>query len=250
MKISILMLTLNRFDVTPKCFETNIIRALSVDTDIEVLVADNGSTDKRIVDHFRDKKLCYHRINSRNEGVGHAFNQLYLRATGDIICFLGNDIEMPEEWLKESVNYMRHVPKPGIIGFDWGHSSLPEMSWKDGIHARWLTPTLNRVFGSWVVDRRVIMKLGLFHEGYGPYGIEDSDFNERVNRAGFNSFYHPTLKSRHLVNDVGENSDYRRMKDESLGNNLTIFGKRVEAWELENRFNNLVEPLPPMRDPV
>lgn len=249
MKASILMITIDRFDITTKCFEKNIKRALSADMEIEVLVCDNGSNDRRIVDYFKNRKLAYHRVNSKNEGVAHAFNQLYLRATGDLICLLGNDIEMPEEWLKEAWAYIKSVPRAGIIGFDWGHTSLPEMSWKNGVHARWLTPTLNRVFGSWVVERKVIQKLGLFHEGYGPYGIEDSDFNERVNRAGYNSFYHPTLKSSHLVHDVGEKTQYRKMKDDSLSNNLTIFGHRVREFD-SGPFNKLIEPLPPMRDPV
>ncbi len=240
------MLTIDRYELTKKVYDINRNRAMSANCELELLVCDNGSQDRRVVEEFR--YAAYHRVNSKNEGINKSFNQLYLRAKGDIICILGNDIEMPEHWLKEAMFYVERVDKCGIIGFDWGHGGVPEPTLRDGVSARWLDPVFNRVFGSWVVSRNLIDKIGLFHEGYGPYGIEDSDFNERVNRAGFHSLYHPTLKSKHLGWDVGADSPYRKMKDQSLQANAQLFGHRMR--EFEGPFKNLIDPLPEMREPI
>lgn len=247
-RASFLMLTIDRYDITSKVWDHNIksaVTGLPEDIHIESLVCDNGSKDRRIVNFF-DGKADHHRVNARNEGCSKAFNQLFLRSKGDYICLLGNDIEMPNGWLAEAIKYIEGVPNCGIVGFDWGHGGVPPVSMKFGSLAHWLTPQLNRVFGAWVFHRRIVDEIGFFHEGFGPYGLEDSDFNERVNLAGFNSLYHPTLKSKHLVSDVGENSEYRKMKDNSMGHNLTIFMNRADKFH----DTGVREPLPALRDPL
>lgn len=252
------MICIDRFDITKACWEQNILatRVIPHDLiyqyqfnfDLELLVADNGSKDPRIVDYMKSQPLDYYRENKGNEGVGKAFNQLYLRSTGKYIVLLGNDIVMPLGWLATAIDFLERVDNPGIAGVDWGHGSVPPITTKCNVTANYLNDKLNRVFGAWVLKRSVIEDLGFFYEGYGVYGIEDSDFNERVNRSGRNSFYIPGLRSRHLVNDVGQDSDYRRMKDKSLGENLTIFAERVKAWD-QGLETSLRAPLPDKRDP-
>jgi GT2 family glycosyltransferase len=243
------MLTIDRFEMTSQTMEHNLKNAGKLHT-LEVLIADNGSKDRRIVNHFAcHPQVTYHRVNSKNEGCGKAFNQLFLRSKGEYICLLGNDIEMPPGWCDEMVKYAHGVPNSGIIGMDWGHSGLPPMDLKFGIHGHWLTKQLNRVFGAWVLRREVIDKVGFFPDHYDVYGLEDSSFNERVNRSGFNSVYVPNthFKSSHLAPDVGENSEYRKMKDASMGRNLAFLHDDVYQWD---RGKPLYEPLPQMRDPL
>lgn len=248
--VSMMMITINRYLITKDALEKNLRTAQVSHAPIkrELLVADNGSTDPRIIEYIERCVPTHFRKNKANEGVGHAFNQLFLRSTGDIIAILGNDIVMPDGWLNTAIGFLNKVPSPGIVGFDWrqGHD-LPPLTEKYGVSAHFLTPQLNRVFGAWVFRRELVDDLGLFFEGYGPYGIEDSDFNERVNRAGYNSFYVPNMRSSHLVHDVGEQSEYRRIKDESLSNNLTIFQGRVEGFD---RGESLKCALPEMREPI
>jgi GT2 family glycosyltransferase len=241
------MITLDRFDVTPAVLANNIQH--SGHEDGELLIADNGSTDKRIVEFVQDQvKPAYHRVNSVNEGVGRAFNQLFLRSTGEYICLLGNDILLPPNWAKTMIAYLDNIPNPGICGIDWGHSGMPPIDRKFGVVAHWLTPVLDKVFGVCMFKRHLIEELGFFCDAFYPYGLEDSDFNNRVNLAGFNSFYVPNtiLKSNHIVHDVGEDSDYRRMKDESLTRNAQLMGERVKNYhEIGIR-----ETLPTLRDPL
>jgi len=244
---SLMMISWERHDVTKRVLEKSLSNHGLPQSMVELLVCDQGSTDQRVVPMIEGFRPAYFRRNSGNEGCAHSFNQLYLRSTGEFLVLMGNDIEMPDGWLAKAVKYLELVPNSGLAAIDWGHSGVPPLSTKCGVEAHFLTPTLNRCFGVTVFRRSLIEALGFFEECYGPYGIEDSSWNERVNRAGYNSFYVPGLKSRHLVHDVGERTEYRRMKDESLSRNAAIFSERVRAWDAGA---SLVEPLPPMREPV
>lgn len=251
MKVSLMMITIDRFEVTSECWKQIIASAkvkLDPSIQLELLVCDNGSKDPRIVAFMKQQNLHYHRINMHNEGVGKAFNQLLLRSTGKFCAILGNDIEMPNGWLNEAVRMLTLIPNGGLIGFDWGHGHTPPITRRFNIEAHWLDEKLNRVFGSWVFRRSMADTMGLFYEGYGPYGIEDSDVNERANRLGYNSCYLPNMKSRHLVWDSGMQTEYRRQKDESLSRNCTIFGERLKQWDAGTL--ELNEKLPEMRDPL
>jgi len=241
MRASLLMLTWERFEITQRVLTRNLART---SIDYELLVCDQGSKDKRVIEMVDSFLPNYFRKNSKNEGCGKAFNQLFLRCTGDYIVLLGNDIELPEKWLEIAIGYLDLIPNSGLASFNWGHDGVPPVSTKFGIKAHHLNGHLNRCFGVTVFRRELIRQIGLFHEGFGPYGLEDSDLNERANMAGFNSFYVPNMMSEHLVHDVGENSDYRRMKDESMGNNLTIFSARCQGFHEKG----VREPLPAMRD--
>jgi GT2 family glycosyltransferase len=250
MTVSFLMVTIDRFDLTPNVWTHNMATArMNLDHRIkfEGLICDNGSTDRRIVSHFAGQGLAYHRINVKNEGVGRAFNQLYLRSTGKFIAILGNDIKMPPGWLNAAISMLTWTPKPGLVGFNWGHGIAPPVSKRFNMEAHWLNEKYNRVFGAWIFRRELVEQIGLFHEGYGPYGIEDTDVNERANRLGFNSCYVPNMMSEHVGWDVGHQTEYRRSKDESLKANCAIYNHRLSQWDAGTL--PLVEPLPETREP-
>lgn len=245
--VSCLMLTLNRYTLTRKTLEHNLKN--SNGANIELLIADNGSSDKQVVEWLKyHPKVTYHRANSQNEGCSRAFNQLYLRAKGDYICLLGNDIELPKGWCQEMVKYAAGVPNSGIIGMDWGHGGVPPLSYKLGSHAHWLNERLDKVFGVWMMRRKLIEDIGFFHEGFHPYGLEDSDFNNRVNIGKYNSCYVPNthFKSTHIGTGNEDSGPYREMKNKSLEHNLPILHDRCANYKTRG----IVEPLPPLREPL
>lgn len=241
--ISFCMLNIDRFDVMPKVLDSNI--SSSGVPIYELLFCDNGSTDKRSIDFLESKRPQYFRKNSRNEGVAHAFNQLLIRANGDYICLMGNDIRMPEVWAKTAIEYLEKVPYAGIAGFQCT-AEMPPISTRGNITAHFLNQRIDKVFGTMVFKRKILEYVGGFCEKFEIYGCEDSDFNNRINKAGLQSFYIPGAQSHHLVNDVGTNGEYRKMKNEALTKNMTILGERMK-WVDEGNF---FEPLPEMRDPI
>lgn len=241
--ISVMVITIDRFEISSKVIPDNLTGYHP--NAIDLLWADNGSKDHRIIAHMQSMKPAYSRINRGNEGCAKAFNQLFLRSRGEYLCLMGNDIAMPVGWVESAIQHLDNMPNAGFVGFSWG-IEIPPVSKKFGIEAHWLTPQLNRVFGTMVFKRRLVEELGFFSEEYGPYGLEDSDLSERANIAGFNSCYVKDMSSQHLVHDVGEQTEYRKMKDASLSSNLTIFSRRVE--EFKTGF--IKEELPPRRDPI
>ena len=243
--ISILFMTKDRPEETRRTLEQNL-RNTGVDEPVELLWCDNGSTETSVHDIVKSFNPSYSRLNKENEGVARGFNQLYLRAKGDWIVLMGNDVLMPKGWLNEMLKYGKFVPKPGLIGIKCT-AQIPVLSYKFACFAHFLDDKCDKVFGVTMFHRAVVEHLGLFCERFHPYGLEDSDFNNRVNRAGYNSLYVPDshFQSTHIGNDVGHANKYRKMKDESLTHGLSVLGERIAMYP-----TNLVEPLPPMREPL
>lgn len=244
--VSILMLTIDRYEITKRCLEHNLATSNIDLSKIELLVCDNGSKDQRIIDFIKAQSLLkYHRLNKVNEGVASSFNQLLIRATGKHICLLGNDILMPSDWLAEMVRYAEAVPGSGLIGLQCTEA-LPPLSSYHGIIGHYVDKKIDRVFGTWVFRRELLDLVGGFCEEFNPYGLEDSDYNNRVNFMGLKSLYVPNKRSEHIGNDVGQSSEYRKMKDKSLSKNTEVYMRRVREYGVKGLF----ESLPQLKEPL
>ncbi len=237
MKISLLTLTMNRGAMAQRCYRQNIEKCGIPRDQLELLVVDQGSTDRTVIDFMASMQPEYHRLNLVNEGVARGINQCLVRATGDFFCLLAPDIELQQAgWLSELVGYAKCVPNAGIVGIKCTAEIPPLGCRKDRFGndciAHYLTEKVDKVFGTMLFSRQVLDQVGGFHEGFVGYGFEDSDFNNRVTLCGFHSLYvpYPNWSSAHIGDDCGENSDYRRMKDEFLARNIGHFGQRHAAF--------------------
>lgn len=242
---SLLFMTMDRLEETKQTLNTNLYNHGCDNLEIELLWCDNGSKNQELIEFVKSKNPFYSRLNKRNEGCAKGFNQLYLRSRGEYIIMMGNDVLMPDGWLKEMINYADHVPNAGLIGVECA-AGKPDISFQFGCYAHFLNPKHPKVFGVTLIKRRLIEEIGLFHDGFGVYGLEDSDFNLRATRAGFTSLYVPKMKSTHIGEDCGTTSEYRKMKDDSIALNDKIINELV----LKYPTSNLKEPLPELRDPL
>jgi len=237
---------MDRYEETKRTLDVNLSNH-GAEVEIELLWCDNGSQDPRMFTLVDKYKPAYFRGNKTNEGVARGFNQLYLRSGGDYIVLMGNDIVMPKGWLKEMIAYADFVPKSGLIGVKCT-AEIPILSSKFNCFGHFLDQKIDKVFGDTLFRRELVEDLGLFCEQFDVYGLEDSNFNDRVNLAGYNSLYVPNMVSDHIGGDVGTASDYRKMKDQSLHANAAIFGRLRE--EMRTGARSLREPLPEPRDPL
>lgn len=251
MHVSLCLLTIDRHDTTQRTLAHNFARAKSVlGNTYELLHCDNGSTDRRVIDLVRGYNPVYERLNSKNEGVARAQNQLLLRASGDALMLFPNDILMPDGWLDHLCYWHDAVKDAGLVGMQCTEA-LPPLSSGPGRHggevqAHFLDANIDKVFGPMFFGREVLEKVGGLCERFHPYAFEDSDLNNRVTKAAFNSFYIPGLKTEHLGGDVGQSSDYRRMKDAAMSAGLNVLGERIE-W---CRAGNYYERLPEFKEPI
>ncbi len=246
--ISILLLSIDRYDTLVKTLEHNLA---NVGCSYELLICDNGSSDSRVIPYLESKNPAYFRNNSVNEGIAKSFNQLYLRSKGTHIALMSNDILWPKDWGKEMTSWADKVPDSGLVGIMFRDGGNPPLAVKHDFRAHWVIDTgtqdMSRIFGPTLFRRGVVEKIGLFAEEFGPYGLDDSNLNERVTFAGLNSFYLPGLKSQHLIEDSGQTTEYRKAKDKSLYENDAIYNRKRNHM-LET--GDYTEPLPERKDPL
>ncbi len=69
-------------------------------------------------------------------------------------------------------------------------------------------------FGNVLIPMSAIEKIGYFNEAYDPYGMQDSDYAYRLKMTGHINYYLHDLRSEHIGHDVGQDTPYRKMKDE------------------------------------
>ncbi len=88
-------------------------------TNIEIIVIDDGSTDKSwdIIDRFNDSRLIKLR-NTTNRGISEAYNKALTVATGDVLMFLdADDIAAPQR-AEKTVEAFAQDPSVGLVYSD------------------------------------------------------------------------------------------------------------------------------------
>lgn len=168
----------------------------------------------------------------RERGIAKAINAGIKAAEGyDAIFKADNDIVLPDDWLAKLVPVVEAVENTGMAGFHCveGSGELVEIN---GVNVLKI-PT---AFGDHLVTRKAIEAVGYFNEDYDPYGLQDSDFGYRLNNSGFINYYLPGLSSVHLGTDVGNGTDYRKMKDEGLAMSAEKWGKWTNIYNETKNF--------------
>lgn len=236
-KIACCMLALDRQAITIETTLHNIDRA---GMPIDLFVWDNGSEPQQkegiYKSLFNTQRLIYYGTEDKNIGVGKAFNKLIKKAQEsgyNMVVLLGNDIKNGTHWLKKIHQYAVEIPNSGLIALHWGCGANPIIA--DIINGLPVNKTVG-VFGVMALTPHVLENVGYMCEDYHPYGLEDSDLNIRVNGLGLQSYYIPNVSSVHIANDVGQNTPYRKMKNDSLSNNLKTFEGNVAKYHLYNHY--------------
>lgn len=189
---SILLLTIDRFELTKKCVGSALQNA---GADWELLVCDNGSSDRRVIEYIQSLSPQVHILNKENLGIGRMYNILFSFVRGEYICIIDNDIELPSNWLKDCVN--AYTNKTGMLGFK-------------------CVPVLDRpdwVFGTKFFSTQRQKEIGSFIE-LSLYGIEDSNYNIRMIQNGYENKY--IGESKHLGTGEDDTGEYREMKNREI----------------------------------
>jgi GT2 family glycosyltransferase len=205
MNIAVILLTLNRSDYSIQVINQNFKNS---GYNADCFLIDNGSTDKEFLNVANAYKWHFATWSQSKRGIAAGVNfGLTLTKDYDAVVIMANDILMPENWLLSMVNHSINIPSTGIIGIHCVEELPPLV---DGIH-KTHTP-----FGNNLITRSLIDTIGGYNTEYDPYGMQDRDYAERATLAGYTNYYLPNMKSVHIGHDVGENSEYRIMKDNSL----------------------------------
>ncbi len=230
MKIAYIMNCIDRFKVTRDTTEANL-KCAGVQPNL-IIVTDNGSKNPHLhtwIKAISDVAIFHDENIGNPQALNNAIEIAFKDNNCDAVCIMGNDLKMPDKWLSEAVRVSNEIPTAGLIGWSWrGVTSEP----KNGVH---VIEQDQMIFGSWFQTRKTWERCGYFST-FSKYGLWDSDFNLRVHVAGFKRCYIQGMESKHLVNDVGENSEYRKMKDEELKKASKPMASRMKAAIEEGKY--------------
>ena len=219
------MLTLNKEELVKETLDI-ILNNTGYDN-WELLVCDNGSSDG-VIGYIKSLNPKVHIKHLWNRGVAFSLNKLIKEASGKYICHMGNDILLPDGWMKMMVEYQEAIPETGICAIHVVND-LPELKTvgKYSIHLA------EKVFGTKMYRKELVDEFA-YHR-WSKYGLEDSDLALRFYYQGLYNYYIPGLKGFHLGDDVAAKNDYREMKWQELRKAEEPFNKKVLEYKKNDR---------------
>lgn len=181
-KISIITPVWNRSDLTYR-FLAQHWSIYAAHSDYELVIVDNGSTDgtarilKRWEGFFQDHRMKIVTLR-KNTGFGPGNNRGAEIATGDILAFVSNDVNINGDYLTSIQKAILKNPDAlygaEIFSHNTGWNTFQEIG------------TVPYVAGWCVVaERQFWQKIGPWDEQFVPCDYEDLDLSYRVTQANF-----------------------------------------------------------------
>lgn len=206
--VSVIICTYNRAAFLQDNLDTLIRAVVAYHRPVEILVVNNASTDETdaVVNAAirENPSLTITLIHEPRQGLSQARNTGISRAQGDVICFLDDDVFVPEGWLDGLLSAFalgdNVVCVAGKIKLHW--PDVPRPSWVDERCCRFygafshgdesfILPYGADFFGGNVaLTRRAVETIGLFSADLGRkrgslLSGEDTEYSKRLWEAGF-----------------------------------------------------------------
>ena len=153
----------------------------------EFIIVDAGTSDiyELVIDSFKFPKI----VDGIGSTRGGGKNIGIKKATGDVIVFLDDDVEVTKDWLSELLKSLKHSDAVAGWSPNPNGKDLPRVS--IDIEGQDITlPSCNIAY-----KKEVFSKVGFFDEGM--VTAEDIDFNYRCIQNGFTIGYNPRMKVLH-----------------------------------------------------
>ncbi len=199
---AVIVLSYNSLEETTKpCLES--IFAAQTDSDFEVLVVDNASTDntrdylQQLQARHANLKLI---LNRENKGFAGGNNLGIRAAEADFCVLLNSDTRVTDHWLDKMLAFAAAHPEVGLIGpvsNTVGNEQViflpaedPQSVIQSGCRYAsrqedsWFYTSLLGFFCI-MIRKEVFQKIGLLDESFGLGFFEDDDFCVRARSQGF-----------------------------------------------------------------
>lgn len=119
MRFSFVLLTWNRYRFLESCLDA-LLRGIADQNECEVLVLDNGSTDRtrEVLAHYGEDSPVRAILRDRNYGLN-AYKELFAEAKGDYIVTVDDDVlEFPANVDRIFAEYMEAFPDYGYLALN------------------------------------------------------------------------------------------------------------------------------------
>lgn len=232
---TVIIPTYNRADILKECLE-KLKKQDFVKSEYEIIVVDDGSSDdtKKVVENAQKKSSVSIRyLYQKNQGQGIARNFGLRYAEGKIIIFIGDDILVLPDFLKQHMTYHRkHLNDNeavlGFVGWDPRLEITPFMEWltngsavmgKFGGHQFAFEKLVgkrradyNFFYTSNISLKRELLKKHPFDSRFSSYGWEDIELGYRLTKKeGLVLYYNPLAVGYHY-HPMDESSLEKRMR--------------------------------------
>jgi len=200
-KVSIIVVTFNNLQLTKACLDSVV--ASSFNTNLEIIVVDNASSDEtsEYLRLWKEGHASRHIIlNSENRGFAVANNQGLRISSGDYLVLLNNDTCVTPGW---DLTLMNHLARSSSLGLlcpvtnnigneakiNISYNSREEMLDKSRQytfrHVGQLYPLRTTAFFCVMMPRKVFESVGFICEDYGRGWFEDDDYCRRAEKIGY-----------------------------------------------------------------
>jgi len=220
MDISVVLCTYNRCKILPQALESVLGSTLPSSIDWELLVVDNNSTDqtRQVVEEYCRRfpdRIRY--VFEMQQGLSRARNRGIREARGTIIAFMDDDVTVEPGWLQTLTSSLRDGHWAGAGGSvvpQWTSSPPAWLPLSDRYALAPLAmfdpkleagPLDEAPFGANMAFRKEMFeKYGDFRTDLGRCGAsmlsnEDTEFGDRLLRAGEHLRFEPSAVVRHPV---------------------------------------------------
>ncbi len=226
----------------------SVIAALAGHPDNEIIVVDNGSTDRSaefLRTEFPDVKVL---ALDRNLGFGGGSNAGFRAAKNDIVVLLNNDMQVSLGFLPPLLEGFRDElvfavscqiffrdpakrrEETGLTQGWWQDGGL-KVRHRDDPAVQDLFPCFYGGGGSCAFDRRKFLELGGFDELLAPFYLEDADLGYMAWKRGWKVLYQP----RSIVYHEHRGTIGKRFSDAQIQavlkkNYLLFCWKNIHDW--------------------
>lgn len=247
MQLSIIIPTYNRADILKECLK-RLEDQDFMKNEFEVIVVDDGSTDntKEIVEKAQKKySIEINYLYQKNQGQGIARNYALRYAKGKIVAFIGDDILVLPDFVKQHLNFHRKYKNEneavlGFVGWDPRLEVTPFMEWltngssvlgKFGGH-QFAYEKLqgkkradyNFFYTSNISLKRSLLKKHPFDSRFSSYGWEDIELGYRLTKKENLILYYNPMAVGYHMHPMDESSLEKRMYQ--IGKSAHLFHKK------------------------
>ncbi|HJU65020.1 MAG TPA: glycosyltransferase [Gemmatimonadaceae bacterium] len=226
MDVSVVVCTYNRADTVVHCLGTLREQEVPPDLKWEVVVVDNNSTDgtRAAVERFlAEGPHNFRYLFEGRQGKSHALNTGVRCTSGRIIAFLDDDVTVDRRWLANVIRIFEQYRCAGMGGriiADWKCEPPSWLRLSDENQFRGIIPDFDfgtepcplpypeAPFGANAAfTREAFEKYGGYRTELGPPTVpgvvagEDTEFGQRLLKAGEVIMYAPDAVVRHPVDE-------------------------------------------------